>query len=76
MAEDYISIDDAAHNSGLHPNTLRRLLRAGKLKGYKRSRWYWMVSVRSLKAYADPVSGYLLEQPGPKPTLTSRDKKS
>jgi excisionase family DNA binding protein len=75
MGDDYISLEEAARQSGLHPNTLRRLLRLRKLKGYKQG-WFWLVSASSLKAYADPITGYLLEQPGPKPSLTPRDKNS
>lgn len=71
---DYISLKDAAKRSGLHENSLRRLLRSGEIEGYKK-RWTWMVSVRSLDNYADPVTGFLLELPGPKLFLERRGEK-
>ena len=70
---DYITLKDAAKRSGLHENSLRRLLRSGEIDGYKKGRT-WMVSVRSLDNYADPVTGFLLELPGPKLFLTKRDQ--
>lgn len=68
----HISITEAAHQSGLHPNSLRRLLRQGEISGYKSSidgKSRWMVSLSSLKRYTDPVDGLLLERPGPKKFL-------
>jgi Helix-turn-helix domain len=69
---DYISLKEAAKRSGLHENSLRRLLRAGDIQGYKRG-WWWMVSTHSLDAYTDPIMGFLLELPGPKLYLTKRE---
>lgn len=69
---DYITLEEAARRSGLHENTLRRLLRAKEVIGYKEGK-YWMVSVRSLDAYTDPIQGFLLELPGPKLYLTRRE---
>ncbi len=74
MADDYITLEEAAKRSGLHPVTLRRLLRQGNIQGY-RSGKRWMVSVRSLDKYTDPVMGFLLELPGPKLFLTKREDK-
>ncbi|MBM4425505.1 MAG: helix-turn-helix domain-containing protein [Chloroflexi bacterium] len=71
---DYITLKEAARQSGLHENSLRRLLRSKEIEGYKRG-WSWMVSVRSLDNYADPVTGFLLELPGPKLFLTRREDK-
>ena len=76
MGGDYISIDEAARRSGLHPNSIQRLLREGKLAGYKEHhdghlRWY--VSVNSLDGYTNPWTGYLLDRPGPKLFLRRRD---
>lgn len=69
VAKDYISIEEAAQWSGLHSNTIQRLLRRGVLQGYKtiqgRTR-RWMVSVASLRQYADPINGFLLDMPGPR----------
>jgi excisionase family DNA binding protein len=69
MGDDFITLDEAAEASGLHQNTLRRLLRQGAIRGYKmkwRGRSRWLVSVRSLRKYADPFNGFLLDLPGPK----------
>ena len=69
MAKDYIPIEEAAQRSGLHSNTIQRLLRRGVLQGYKatyQGRSRWMVSVHSLRHYTDPINGFLLDMPGPK----------
>jgi hypothetical protein len=74
---DYIPLEEAAQRSGLHANTLKRLLRRGVIRGYKgrhagRSRW--LVSVISLRQYTDPVNGFLLDLPGPKLFLRKFDE--
>ena len=72
MPNDYVSITEAAEHSGLHPNSLRRLLRQGEISGYKSSiegKSRWRVSVSSLRRYTDPVDGLLLDRPGPKKFL-------
>ena len=69
MGNDYIPLEEAAQRSGLHLNTLRRLLRAGIIHGYKASyggKRHWLVSASSLRRYTDPVVGFLLDLPGPK----------
>jgi hypothetical protein len=69
MGQDYIPLEEAARMSGLHPNTLKRLLREDVIRGFKgtyRGQHKWLVSVSSLKQYADPMHGFLLEKPGPK----------
>jgi excisionase family DNA binding protein len=69
VANDYISIEEAARRSGLHTNTIQRLLRKGVLRGYKaasQGRSKWMVSIQSLRHYTDPINGFLLDMPGPK----------
>ena len=69
MSSDYITIEEAAQRSGLHSNTIARLLRRGVLHGYKASeagRSKWLVSVYSLRTYTDPINGFLLDMPGPK----------
>ena len=69
MSNDYILLEEAAGRSGLHPNTLRRLLREGVINGYKAShggKQHWLVSAVSLKCYTDPVMGFLMDLPGPK----------
>ncbi len=77
MGEEFIPLDEAAQRSGLHVNTLRRLLREGALRGYKtreQGKQHWMVSAASLKQYTDPFHGFLLELPGPKLYLRRRQE--
>ena len=69
MVIELITLEVAAQRSGLHPNTIARLLRRGVLQGHKATqagRCCWVVSVRSLRHYTDPISGELLYRPGPK----------
>jgi len=77
MADDFTPLEEAAARSGLHPNTLKRLLRQGVIRGFKgayKGKSHWLVSVRSLDQYANPVRGFLLELPGPKIFLTRREE--
>ncbi len=77
MPNNYISIVEAARRSGLHSNTIKRLLRSGRLRGYKTSvggRNCWLVSVFSLRHYTDPLNGFLLDMPGPKLFLSKLDE--
>ncbi len=77
MGDDYIPIEEAAQQSGLHINTLKRLLREGVIEGYKaihQRKRRWMVSAASLRQYTDPVYGFLLDLPGPKLFLRRLDK--
>ena len=74
---DYIPIAEAARRSGLHRNTIQRLLRQGSLAGFKEhhgGQFRWWVSVRSLDQYTNPWTGFLMDRPGPKLYLTRRDK--
>jgi DNA-binding IclR family transcriptional regulator len=74
---DYISIAEAAQRCGLHRNTIQRLLREGRLVGFKEhhsGQFRWWVSVRSLEEYTNPWTGFLMDRPGPKMYLTKRDK--
>ena len=69
MGNDYVLLDEAARLSGLHIDSLERLLRQGVIEGFKathKARRRWLVSVRSLRRYADPKTGFLLDSPGPK----------
>jgi hypothetical protein len=78
VGDDYVSIEEAARLSGLHINSIRRLLRKGSLYGYKATEGKsrrWMISIQSLRRYTDPQTGFLLELPGPKLYLTRRDEK-
>jgi hypothetical protein len=77
VSADYIPIEAAAQRSGLHTNSLKRLLRQGLIYGYKvkyQGRNRWMVSVRSLDLYVNPDTGFMLDRPGPKLFLRRRDE--
>lgn len=66
---DYVGVEEGARLSGLHPNTIRRLLRAGELRGRKarwRGRTRWMVSKRSLRDYVETAITFASERPGPR----------
>lgn len=53
--EDWIKTQEAAELSGYHVNHLRRLIRAGEIRGRK---WgaAWQVSRESLLAYMDAAA--------------------
>jgi hypothetical protein len=75
--DQYIPIEAAAQRSGLHTNSLKRLLRQGLIAGYKVNhlgRMRWMVSVRSLDQYVNPDTGFMLDRPGPKLFLRRRNE--
>lgn len=72
MNTGYVLLEAACSYSGLRPNTIRRLLRAGVIEGYKAScqgKCRWKISVASLHRYADPIEGFLIDLPGPKTFL-------
>ena len=60
----WISVPDAAHISGYHPEHLRKLLKAGKIHGRKFAT-IWQVDEASLRAYRQRI-GQLGEKRGPK----------
>ena len=69
MSEDrhethWISVPDAAHISGYHPEHLRKLLKAGKIRGRKFAT-IWQVDETSLRAYLHRIEK-LGEKRGPK----------
>lgn len=79
MKDEYLTLEAAAQQSGLHTNTLRRLLREGVLRGYKighRGKQRWLVSAASLRDYTDPMQGFLLDLPGPKLFLRRRARQA
>ncbi|MGQ0602435.1 MAG: hypothetical protein ACT4QE_12165 [Anaerolineales bacterium] len=56
MIDDYISLETAIQVSGLHANTLRRLLRTGVVRGRKTvvdGRPRWRVLTESLRQYVE-----------------------
>jgi hypothetical protein len=66
---DYVGVEEAARLSGLHPNSIRRLLRAGRLSGRKgrwRGRTCWMVSRRSLREYVQTALTFASDRRGPR----------
>jgi excisionase family DNA binding protein len=76
VGNDFLSIEEAAARSGLHPNTIQRLLRQGKLEGFKEhhdGRYRWFVSASSLDKYTNPWNGFLMDRPGPKIYLQRQD---
>ncbi len=69
VGDEYVILEEAARRSGLHTNTIQRLLQRGVLTGHKaivRGRRRWLVSARSLRHYCDPINGFLLDLRGPK----------
>lgn len=75
MIDAYISIEAAAQLSGLHPNTLRRLLRERVVRGRKlvvAGKRRWTVSAESLRDYLAPSLRFAAIQPAPKLRLRSR----
>ena len=76
MTPDFIHLDEAARQSGLHRRTLLRHVRTGVIYGrktYLNGRVRWEVSVASLWRYADPETGELRDKPGPKRYLQRWD---
>lgn len=69
MNDDYISLEAAVATSGLHPNTLRRLLREGIVRGRKTvigGRPHWRVLNDSLRQYLAGAQVYWSERRGPR----------
>ncbi len=50
MADDWITVAEASKQSGYHAETLRELIRAGRIKGRKFAT-VWQVSRSSLLGY-------------------------
>jgi excisionase family DNA binding protein len=65
MAEDWITTRKAGEISGYHPDTVRELVRDGKIKGKKFGE-VWQVSHNSLLAYMREQAKRG-ERRGPKP---------
>ena len=60
----WISVPDAARVSGYHPEHLRKLLKAGKIRGQKFAT-VWQIDEASLRAYLHRIE-QLGEKRGPK----------
>lgn len=48
--KNYYLVEDISDKTGIHPRTIRELLKAGKLRGRKQGR-RWYVSEQNLQAY-------------------------
>jgi len=57
MADDWLTVRDAAQLAGYHPKHLLRLIRAGKIKAEKFS-IVWRVDRRSLLTYLKEVKKF------------------
>jgi excisionase family DNA binding protein len=62
---EWITVSEAAELSGYHPETLRELVRDGKIKGRKVS-IVWLIDPESLSAYMTKVKA-MGDKRGPKP---------
>ena len=51
---DWIDVTEAVEKAGYHPDHIRRLLRAGKIKAEHKGNMWW-VDRASLQAYVDRV---------------------
>ena len=67
--DGYVVLEEALRLSGLHADTLTRLLRTGMIKGKKavyQRRLRWFVSVASLSAYLNEENVFMSARTGPK----------
>jgi excisionase family DNA binding protein len=64
--EEYITVAEAAHISGLSTGHIARLLRRGELEGWKPAR-DWLVSREAVVAYLRQE-----RKPGPNPRRSKR----
>lgn len=71
--EQWITVNEAVKLSGYHPDTLRELIRDGKIAGKKVS-IVWLVDRDSLMAYLAKIEARGQKR-GPKPQI-QRNKKS
>ena len=77
MSNEYISLEAAIEVSGLHPNTLRRLLREGAVRGRKtvlKGQARWHVSTESLRQYLSSGNVFQSQQSERPPRLRPRDE--
>jgi len=65
MDEDWISVTEAVHLSGYHPDHLRELIREGKIKARKIVT-VWQVSQTSLMVYIQEAKKSADKRRGPK----------
>ncbi len=64
LLENYAGVDEAADRLSIHPESVRRLIRQGKLPAIKFGN-KWLVEKSSLEQFA----GYYDPRPGNKATL-------
>jgi excisionase family DNA binding protein len=53
MADELLTVEQAAERLQMHPDTVRRLLREGQLPGRKVGARQWRVSADALKAHVE-----------------------
>jgi hypothetical protein len=71
--DDHISFTEAVTRIGIHPNSLRRLLRQESHAGFKsleNGKWRWRVYTRWIEQYLDTYQ-FGLDRPGPRPRLVT-----
>jgi len=53
MADELLTVEQAAERLQMHPDTVRRLLRDGQLPGRKIGARQWRISADALKSYIE-----------------------
>ncbi len=74
---DYVTLDEAAQRSGLHPNGLKRLLRQGTLHGFKTAvngRRQWLVYLAVPASVHRPGDGLPARSARPQVILEARER--
>ena len=66
MADEYLTIEEAASRVKVKPDTLRLWLRSGRLKGLKAGR-LWRVKTTDLEAFLEQSAKKALERHDPVP---------
>ncbi len=71
VEQRYYTVNEVADLLGLHPNTVRRMIRRGEL-GYSRHTRWLRVSFEDLNAYLDGAKRHHPESVAPKGRRRSR----
>lgn len=77
MGTDYVKLKEAQRISGMHPDTLKRLLRSGEIRGFKATddgRHRWFVSLRSLNQYREASTAFMSTLPPRRFYLKPRER--
>jgi excisionase family DNA binding protein len=78
MGKDYIALEEAVVYTGLHPDTLTRMAREGRLEAFKATyegRRRWLFSRRALRRFLDEAVLFEASRLGPKMFLVRGDVK-